>query len=191
MRTFTLDTNCLLAVDEGRPEASAVQALVDAHRDGRASVALSAITASERQRDGAMLDNFALFQERVKKLGFDHLELLLPMGYWNVMFWDACVEGDAAMADLERKIQAILFPSVPVDWAGYCVVHGFDPSTTKLDRRWKNVKCDVQAFWCHTWNKRSVFVTTDGKFHAATKKPRLLALAPGAIERPDAAVMLI
>src|SRR5688500_17987462 len=120
MELFTLDTNCLIAVDEGRPEAVAVRALADAHRNGHARVALAAISASERQRDGAMLENFTLFQERVAALELSHLELLLPMCYFDVMFWDACLMADADMAELEAKIQAILFPTIPVSWPDYC-----------------------------------------------------------------------
>ena len=48
-RTFTLDTNCIIAVDESRPEAAAILELARTHQTGRASVGLVAISASERQ----------------------------------------------------------------------------------------------------------------------------------------------
>jgi hypothetical protein len=38
--TLTLDTNCLLAVVEGRPEALAIRTLIAAHRSRRANVPL-------------------------------------------------------------------------------------------------------------------------------------------------------
>lgn len=60
MLTFTLDTNCAIAIaiGEGRPEAKAIRALADAHARGKANVALVAITASERQKDGEPLESF-------------------------------------------------------------------------------------------------------------------------------------
>ena len=191
LNSFTLDTNCLIAIDESRPEAQAIRALANAHRDGRAKVALVAISASERQRDGKMLDNFDLFKERVSALDLSHLELLLPMCYWDVMFWDACLMVEPGMVELESKIQSILFPTVPSSWADYCKTYALDPNDNLIGRKWKNAKCDVQAFWCHAFHKRSIFVTTDGNFHAATKKPKLIALAPGRVDYPNTAAALL
>jgi hypothetical protein len=191
MLTFTLDTNCLVAVDEGRAEAAAVRSLAEAHRHGRANVALVAISASERQRDGNMLDNYSQFTERVALLDMSHLPVILPMCYWDVMYWDACVEPEPELAELESRIQQVLFSTVPCSWADYCQQCGLDPGNSPQDKKWKNAKCDVQAFWCHASESRSVFVTTDKNFHRATKKPKLLALAPGRIEFPEAAAWLV
>lgn len=191
MLKFTLDTNCIIAVNDQRSDVQAIRQLADAHRDGRADVALVAISASERQRDGAMLDNYTKFEERLRSLNLAHLEILLPMDYSDVMFWDACVCADQNMADFEAKIQAILFPNVPVSWAKYCQNQGLDPDDLVIDKKWKNAKCDVQAFWCHAHNTRDVFVTSDKNFHSEVKKKSLLDLAGGRIELPDAAALLV
>jgi len=58
VRKFTLDTNCLIAIDEGRPAATAVRALADAHLAGTAHVAVVAMSASEKQQHGSYLRNF-------------------------------------------------------------------------------------------------------------------------------------
>jgi hypothetical protein len=57
MRSFTLGTNCLIAIDEDRPEAVAVRALADAHAAGKADVAAVAISASEKQSGGGSIDS--------------------------------------------------------------------------------------------------------------------------------------
>lgn len=191
MLTFTLDTNCVIAIDEGRPEATAIRALADAHSRGLANVALVAISASERQRDGEPLESFAHFQERVAALGLSHLELLLPMGYWDVTFWDACLWVEPEMLRLETAIQDILFPNIPVSWPDYCREFGLDPESSIGDRKWKNAKCDVQAFWCHAHRHRDVFVTSDGNFHAASRRGKLVELSGGQIELPASAAALI
>ena len=190
MLTFTLDTNCIIAVDEARPEASAVKALAAAHDEGTVSVALVAISASERQKDGSTLETFDGFKQRTSQLGLGGLALLKPMMYWDLTFWDFGLWSDDSMESLERSIHEVLFPNIPFLWKDYCAALEIDPATTKPDRKWKNAKCDVQAFWSHASNKRDVFVTTDSNFHAETKKHKLLSIAGGRIELPAAAVKL-
>jgi hypothetical protein len=84
--TFTLDTNCLIAIDEARPETYAVRALVDAHAAGAAHVAVVAIAASERQRSGGYMENFGDFQRRLAVLGIEHIGILQPMFYSDITY---------------------------------------------------------------------------------------------------------
>ena len=191
MLTFTLDTNCLIAVEDLRPERGAIERLVAAHRARRADVGLVAISASERQRDGAVIENFSSFQERVTRLGLGELELLAPMMYWDVTFWDFSLWSDDEAERLERKIHEILFPGIEFEWAAYAKTRALDPNSPMSEKRWRNAKCDVQAFWSHAFRKRDVFVSSDKNFHAATKKPMLLALAGGRIEYPEGASALV
>jgi len=199
MLSLSLDTNCVIALDEVRnnpmshrsAEARAVRVLVDAHTDRKADVALVAISASERQKDNAPLGNFSIFQERLASLGLAHLKLLHPMLYFDVTFWDASLWFDEEMQALERSIHEILFPNIPFLWPDYCAVNGLDLTAEMPDRKWKNAKCDVQAFWSHAWRKRAVFVTSDDNFHKELKKPQLIALAGGHIETPSSAAALV
>ena len=70
---FTLDTNCLIDLDEGRPNAPYVRQPVDAHPNG-AHVAYVAISASEKQQGGrGQLKLFEEFHDRLKRLGVAHL----------------------------------------------------------------------------------------------------------------------
>lgn len=199
MLSLSLDTNCVIALDEVRhdptshrtAEARAIRALVNAHADRKADVALVAISASERQKDNGHLENFSTFQERLASLGLGHLELLHPMLYFDVTFWDASLWSDEKMQALERSIHEILFPNIPFLWPDYCAANGLDPTAETPDRKWKNAKCDVQAFWSHAWRRRDVFVTSDDNFHKDLKKPQLIALAGGHIETPASAAALV
>jgi hypothetical protein len=199
MLSLSLDTNCVLALDEVRhdpashraAEARAVRFLVEAHMERKADVALVAISASERQKNNGHLENFSTFQERLTSLGLGHLELLHPMLYFDVTFWDASLWSEEQMQTLERSIHEILFPNIPFLWSDYCVAEGLDPIAETSDRKWKNAKCDVQAFWSHVWRKRDVFVTSDDNFHKNLKKPQLIALAGGHIETPASAAALV
>jgi hypothetical protein len=88
LTTFTLDTNCLIAIDEHRPEETPVRARADADAAGNASVAVVAISASENQQGGGAIRNFGEFRERLSRLGLGHLEILPPLLYWDITFWD-------------------------------------------------------------------------------------------------------
>jgi hypothetical protein len=102
MLTFTLDTNGILALDDVQndhtsqrtAEAESVRLLAAAHSAGTVSVGVVAISASEHQRHGGHLENFAVFEQRLFALGVGHLELLLPMLYFDVTFWDASLWSD-------------------------------------------------------------------------------------------------
>ncbi len=92
------------------------------------------------------------------------------------------------MVELERKIHAVLHPSVPFEY-----VSRTNPTTgsEEPDPKWRNAKCDTQALWSHVYHKRDVFVTRDANFLKKTKLPALSALGAGQILAPrDAAVLL-
>ena len=185
--SLTLDTNCIVAVAEGRPQATAVVDMAAAHRAGTADVALVAISASERQLGNRKLENFIAFKERVGDLGLGHLRLLEPMFYFDITFWDYCIWSSDEMEQLEQRIHEVLFQTIPFKWLDRAAQLGIDPNAGGVDWKWLNAKCDVQAFWAHTYHQRDVFVTSDANFHASSKREALIAIAGGRIERPESA----
>ena len=186
--SFTLDTNCLIDVEEGRPSAPFVRDLASLHGQNGIKVAISAIGASERQRAGGYTQNFSEFQAKLKALGFEALELLLPLAYWDVCFWDHCVGADENDT-LEWEIHNVLFPNIEFMWVDYAKVRGL--AVDSLDKNWRNAKCDVSALWCHIKHGGGVFVTSDGNFHAATKQDKLSALGVGTIAYPIDALSFV
>src|SRR5258708_2584185 len=142
---FTLDTNCIIDVEEDRPSAPFVRELVSLNGKREIIVALSAIGASERQRAGGYAQNFSEFQEKLKAVGFESLELLPHLMYFDVTFFDYCIWGDNDA--LERDIHNVLFPKIEFLWADYAKAR--DLPIDSLDKNWRNAKCDVLALWCH------------------------------------------
>jgi hypothetical protein len=191
--SFTLDTNCILDVDENRAAAPDIRQLADAHASGTAHVAVVAIAASERQREGASIQNFAEFRERLTRLGLEHLEILRPMAYWSIAFWDWALWCDTQMQQLEKQIHEILFPDVEFLIGDYCKAKNLALTTGVIPPRWRNAKCDVQALWSHIHHHRDVFVTGDNNFHKETKKSALLSLSARHwhIEVPSEAVSFL
>jgi hypothetical protein len=59
---FTLDTNCIIDVEENRPNAPFVRELVSLHGTNGINVAVSTTWASERQRMGRYAVKFSEFQ---------------------------------------------------------------------------------------------------------------------------------
>jgi hypothetical protein len=183
---FTLDTNCAIDVEEGRPDAPFIRELVDRH--GRnINVAISAIGASERLRDKSYAKNFSQFQRKMEAIGFEALELLPPLAYIDIFFWDCCVMADETES-LERDIHSVLFPNIEFMWVEYAKVRGLPVDA--MDRNWRNAKCDVLGLWCHIRHGSGVFVTSDSNFHASTKQDKLRALGAGTIAYPKDAATL-
>lgn len=191
MLTFTLDTNCLIDIAEGRPHSGAIRALANAHARGEVSVAVVAISASEKQKTGERLTNFEQFRARLETLALGHLEILKPMLYWDIGFWDWGYWAGPEMVALEQKIHNVLFPTIEFQWPDFCSARGWDPNARPVDAKWRNAKCDVQALWSHIHHGRNVFVTGDAKFHAVTKLPAFIALGAGQIVSPQGAVDML
>jgi hypothetical protein len=180
MQSFTLDTNCIIALDENRPDAQFIRALIAAHEKGTLIVRAVAIAAAERQKSGAPpVHNISAFRSRIDALGLQSIDLLCPIGYVGICHADFFLAAGPEMLDLERRIHDVLFPNVPYDIDG----KANPPGTTAWDR-WRNAKCDVLTAWSHIYHRGDVLVTADGKFHAATKKPALAALGAKDIVYP-------
>ncbi len=190
MRTFTLDTNCLIDVAEDRPAAVHVKRLLQAARDGLADLALVASSASERQEGGGLLESLLIFEERRSALGFAGLPLLPSIGRIGVSFLDHCLQANEETLGREHEIFEVLFPTSPPEWRDFAAARGLAPEDreSKGYRHWRNRMLDAQAYWAHDHANRDVFVTTDGHF----RRLEGLAAFPRAIVKdPTEAAALI
>lgn len=183
MKTFTLDTNCLLDVDEGRDAAPFVKKLVEAARDGKADVAMVASSASERQKDDSFLDNIRTFKERMGRVGFGHLEILPTLAIFGFNFLDNTLIGSDDMENRENLIYKTMFPTSPAEWVDYAAAAAVEvhDRTSRAHLRWRNQILDAQAFWAHDFHGRDVFVTSDRRFQrleGAPEFPNALVRAP-------------
>jgi hypothetical protein len=190
MRTFTLDSSCIEAIDEGRAEVQFIRMLAEAHSAGKAKVAVVALSAAEKHQFGSYFDDFDAFRDHLAALDLAQLEILKPMAYFDISFPDWSIEADETMQVLETKIHHILFPQTEFTWEDYCEEHGIDPSFSPRGD-WRKFKCNVQSLWAHIQSKRDVFVTTDENFHKAVIKPALISLGAGHIEHPKQAVAMV
>jgi hypothetical protein len=83
--------------------------------------------------------SFEAFTERLKLLRLEHLPLILPTKWWDVTFWDHCLNADEAMMDLDWKIHSILLPNVEYHWSDFCLANGLSleqPVSGRWRRCW-------------------------------------------------------
>lgn len=166
MLRFTLDTNCLIDLDEGRSAAADVRALTSAHMEGAIEVALTAVSASERQRGDRYISNFTEFSERVAKLGLGRLPVVQGMAYFDISFFEHAVWSGDEMVLRERQIHGVLFPTIPFSWPNYAERAGLSVEQigSATGKKWRNAFCDRQMYWAHDHADRDIFVTSDRNF---------------------------
>jgi hypothetical protein len=183
----TLDRNCLIDIEENRQPRAAVQKLV--HANGQhLRLQVPGIGASELLPGGLRPDSFSRFRDWLATLGLASVEILKPMAYYDVGYYDWCVDADEAMQALEKRIHDVLFPNVLFDYPTFCAARGIDPNQLPANAKWLNAKCDVQSVWCHIQAGGGIFVTSDANFHKCTKKSVLEGMGVGRIATPAEAV---
>jgi hypothetical protein len=178
---LTLDTNCIIDLEQNSPMALSLQGLIFLHNNQKINLRVAAISASERKPDRTYASTFAEFQQKIAAVGLGNVEILAPIAYSGITFAEWCLSADEEMVELERKIQEILFPAIDFDYE----THDADTNDDNIDVRRRNAKCDVLAIWCHITYDGDIFITSDRNFFKKTKKPRLIALGAKDILTPQ------
>jgi hypothetical protein len=171
-----LDTNCLIDLEENRPHACHVRALIAAWKRGQLELAVVAVSASENQPSGTASQDFGVFEAKLNAVGLAGIHHLLPLAIWDVFYWDHALWSSSEMQALEQKIRAILFPGIATT----------PTANVNENSVWRNRMCDVLVAWScihHGWGS---LVTRDSNFH--DHKSELAALGLGEVLYPaDAA----
>lgn len=187
MLNVTLDTNCLIDIEEDRENAIYLKQLIKWHRD-KINLRVVGISASERQPNGRIAKTIEGFKQKLSKISLDNIEILKPMQYSLIGFWGWCIYTSNKMIEDERKIHNILFPDIEFTYKDYCLNKNIEPLETKIAWKWLNAKCDVQVLWSHIHYGGGVLVTSDNNFHKESKKPLLVSLGAGEILKPKDAL---
>ncbi len=183
-KQVTLDHNCIIELEDNRSYAPYLQQLITMHNAREIQLRIVAVGGAEHTVEGTYSDDFRDFLCRLVPIGLAGAEILKPLAYCGMAFCGQFVVGGGEASNLETRIQEALFPQFNFD----------DPACITSDHlmaKLRNGRCDVLTMWCHIWYGGGIFVTIDGNFHKATKKPRLIDLGAGYILRPDEAVRAI
>jgi hypothetical protein len=187
----TLDTNCIINLEENRPACGPIRELVDMHSAGSLRLAVVGISASENLPGGGSARTFAAFREKTARLGLAQAEVLKPMGIWGVTYWDWGLLADGPMVQLARRIHAVLFPLSPYDYIEYCKSRGIAVDEDSIHPQWRNQLCDVLAIRTHIYYRRDVFVTRDDNFMKPRKRKVLEAMGANKIYTRAEALALV
>ncbi len=163
---LTLDWNCVIEVEEDRPQASNVRDLVEAHRRGEIEVALLAASASENTKSMRFPGNARVFKQRIAQLGWDDLPLVLVPGIIGLSYWDCCfVVGDAEVFKRDMDaLWAVIAPKVPRRPSGHLSQgQALDDAAIQSEglAKWRNSWCDVISAYSHIHAERDIFVTNN------------------------------
>lgn len=163
---LTLDWNCVIEVEEDRPQAAFVRDLIDRHWKGQFEVALLAASASENSRSKRFPGNATMFVERVSALGWKDLPLVPMPAVIGLSYWGFCYyvkDSEKFRRDMDALWRAIA-PNVPQKPSDH-----LPPGMTLSDGtiqsehlwKWRNTWCDVISAYSHVHERRDIFVTNN------------------------------
>ena len=178
MKCFTLDSNCIIDLEESRPDAVHLEELKNLWRSGKIELAVVSVSASENQPTGQAMRDYAEFEAKLERAGLLNARELPPVGIWDFGYWDHMLWSSEDSEKQVNKIKDILFPEVQHDPPG-------DPSENS---RWRNQMCDVLVAWAHGFHKSDYLVTRDDNFHR--KAPHLVIHGIQTIVTPEEAVSI-
>ena len=163
---LTLDWNCIIEVEENRPQADCVNALIDGHRQGHFEVALLAASASENSKSKLFPGNASLFKDRVAALGWQDLHLvpmpgIMGLSYWGFSYYVG--DGEKFEQDVNALWQVIA-PKVARSPSAH-LPEGADLNDGAIQSealsKWRNTWCDVISAYSHIHARRDIFVTNN------------------------------
>jgi len=193
---LTFDHNLLIDLEcnTGAPE---LKDLVKLHENETITICVSGIGASERLKGKIYAENFSQLKKRIEKLSIRKFEILKPLAYWDITFWDWGIyaSDDGPDIQLEKKLHDVLFPDTKYCWKDFALENGLNPEkdwnyNNPLWQKWRNRKCDMLTIWCHIYYGNDIFVTSDEIFQGE-KKRELIALGAKSILYPSAALSVI
>jgi hypothetical protein len=192
---LTLDWNCVIEVEENRPQATSVRDLISRHRKGQFEVALLAASASENSKSKLFPGNATLFVERVSALGWSDLPLVRMPGIFGLSYFDFCFYvGDAEKfeSDMDALWQVIA-PNVPRRPADH-LPEGIQLSDEAIQSghlwKWRNTWCDVVSAYSHIYAGRDIFVTNNTR-DFQNNADKLFALGMRCITSPIEALSAV
>jgi hypothetical protein len=154
-RKFALDTNCIVALEDSRPEAVHVKTLIAASEDQKIELAVVAVSASENSKASSSTRSYGDFEARLSGVGLVGAKQLYPLAIWDVFYWDHALWSTTEMEKLAADLKEVLFPKVQ-----------FVPDAESETRsRWRNQLCDVLVAWCCIYHRWDYLVTSDRNFH--------------------------
>jgi hypothetical protein len=185
----TIDTNCIIGLEEERDYAPIIRDLIQMNKSGDIQLQVVAISASEKQPDGRMAENYSLFRDRLKRSELDAAKVLHPPMILGITYLGSGRLNWREMIIFRHEVHSILWPNSPEELKDF--EKTVDTSKPGWQWKWRNKLCDTLAYACHLEAGGGLFVSNDNVFHG-DKKDYLLSLFGGEIVKPiDAKTRLL
>jgi len=178
MMCFTLDSNCIIDLEERRPDAVHLESLKRLWCSGKIELAVVSVSASENQPMGQAMRDYTEFEVKLERVGLSAARELLPVGIWEFGYFDHMLWSSDEYEEQVESIRRVLFPDSQHE----------PPDDPRLNSKWRNHMCDVLAAWAHAFHKSDFFVTRDQNFHK--KKQQLVECGVQHIVTPEEAVLI-
>jgi hypothetical protein len=155
MRLFTLDSNCIIDLEEERSGSIYLKELKGFWQSGCVELAVVSASASENRPGGQVFQSYSLFEEKLRRVGLECVRELQPPGIWDLGYWDHMLWWDDEIERQVNTIRDILFPSIQTS----------PPSDPSAYRTWRGKMCDVLIVWAHGFHKADYLVTSDERLY--------------------------
>ena len=175
MKSFTLDTNCIIDLEEDRSAGIYTEELKRRFYNGEIEIAVVSVTASENQRSGNALSNYSEFEAKLERVGLARARALAPVNIWELGYYGHTIWAEDELERQVLEIKNILFPQSQ---------HS-PPTDSTANSKWRNQMCDVLTAWSHGYYKIDFLVTSDMNFHK--KATDLVQFGIRSVVTPDEA----
>jgi len=178
MKCFTLDSNCIIDLEERRPDAVNLDELKKIWGAGTIELAVVSVSASENQPSGQAMRDYAEFEAKLERAGLLNARELPPVCIWDFGYWDHMLWSSDETERQVDEIKDILFPGI---------LHE-PPKDSSENSKWRNQMCDVLVAWAHGFHKSDHLITRDANFHR--KAQQLVDYGIHSIVTPEEATNL-
>jgi len=178
MKCFTFDSNCIIDLEERRPDAVHLEELKKIWGTGAIELAVVSVSASENQPSGQAMRDYAEFEAKLERAGLLKARELSPVGIWDFGYWDHMLWSSGEAEKQIEEIRDILFTGIQ-----------HEPPKDSFDNsKWRNQMCDVLVAWAHGFHKSDHLVTRDTNFHR--KAQQLVKYDIHSVVTPEEATIL-
>jgi len=114
MLSFTLDTNCLIDLEENREDSKYLVDMIDHWKKGKINISVVAVSASENQKAGESNKNYAEFESKLGNIGlaengdsifFSCIARVLSLSFRDGTHGKDSYSGDSASCNTARSSQ--------------------------------------------------------------------------------------
>lgn len=167
MKTFNLDWNCIIDLEEKeRPNHAYVNSLLKLHRSKHINISLMAVSASETTKAQSFPESMKVFDDRIEALGLGSLSVTPVPAIINMTYigQHSRIVADAhEFNKLRSKIWSITAQNIPEKWRDFKTKHQIthDNLWHRDYRKWRNIWCDTMCIYCHIESQKNYFVTNN------------------------------